>query len=65
MVAVDWMDLIQAGGQWRSAVSTVMNRRVSYDARIFRLDKKILHIGLGIEEEAGEMLHLEHSFMWC
>jgi len=22
-------------------------------------------IGLGIEEEACEMLHLEHSFIWC
>jgi len=29
--------------------------------RIFRLDKKILHIGFGIEEEASEVLHLEHS----
>jgi hypothetical protein len=24
-----------------------------------------LHIGLGIEEEASEVLHLEHSFIWC
>jgi hypothetical protein len=23
------------------------------------------HIGLGIEEEASELLHLEHSFIWC
>jgi len=23
------------------------------------------HIGLGIEEEACEVLHLEHSFIWC
>jgi hypothetical protein len=23
------------------------------------------HIGLGIEEEASEVLHLEHSFIWC
>ena len=23
------------------------------------------HIGLGIEEEARELLHLEHSFIWC
>ena len=25
----------------------------------------LLHIGFGIEEEASEMLHLEHSFIWC
>ena len=24
-----------------------------------------LHIGLGIEEEASKVLHLEHSFIWC
>jgi hypothetical protein len=23
------------------------------------------HFGLGIEEETSEVLHLEHSFMWC
>ena len=23
------------------------------------------HIGVGIEEEACEVLHLEHSFIWC
>jgi len=23
------------------------------------------HIRLGIEEEACEVLHLEHSFIWC
>ena len=23
------------------------------------------HIELGIEEEACEVLHLEHSFIWC
>ena len=23
------------------------------------------HIGLGIEEESSEVLHLEHSFIWC
>jgi hypothetical protein len=23
------------------------------------------HVGLGIEEEASEVLHLEHSFIWC
>ena len=23
------------------------------------------HIGLGIEEEASEVLRLEHSFIWC
>jgi hypothetical protein len=23
------------------------------------------HMGLGIEEEACEVLHLEHSFIWC
>jgi hypothetical protein len=22
-------------------------------------------LGLGIEEEASEVLHLEHSFIWC
>ena len=22
-------------------------------------------LGLGIEEKASEMLHLEHSFIWC
>jgi hypothetical protein len=22
-------------------------------------------IGLGTEEEASEVLHLEHSFIWC
>jgi hypothetical protein len=25
----------------------------------------LLAIGLGIEEEACEVLHLEHSFIWC
>ena len=24
-----------------------------------------LHVGLGIEEEASEVLRLEHSFIWC
>ena len=33
--------------------------------RIFQLDKKILHIGLGIEDEVIEVLRLEHSFAWC
>jgi hypothetical protein len=23
------------------------------------------HLGFGIEEEASEVLHLEHSFIWC
>jgi hypothetical protein len=23
------------------------------------------NVGLGIDEEASEVLHLEHSFMWC
>jgi hypothetical protein len=25
----------------------------------------LLQIGLGIEEEASEVLRLEHSFIWC
>jgi hypothetical protein len=25
----------------------------------------IHHIGLGIEEEPSEVLHLEHNFIWC
>jgi len=25
----------------------------------------LLAIGLGMEEEASKVLHLEHSFIWC
>jgi hypothetical protein len=27
--------------------------------------KQIVHIELANEEEAGEVLHLEHCFIWC
>ena len=28
-------------------------------------NKKRTHIGLRIEEEASQVPHLEHSFIWC
>jgi hypothetical protein len=33
--AVDWMDLVQDGDQWRALVSMVMNLEVSQNAKNF------------------------------
>jgi hypothetical protein len=40
--------------------------RVVFKREVYFTYKSVTkHIGLGNEKEASELLHLEHSFIWC